>query len=148
MSTETSKKLEITRVIRADRERVFRAWTTAEDMIKWSCPEGASVVDVASDPRPGGAYHITMKIDDETTMTARGHYREVKAPERVVYTWDWDDEEHAVGETVVTVTFRDLGDATEVVLVHDLFPAAEAREGHAEGWKSCLDRLEGLVSGD
>ena len=146
MSTETSQKLEITRVIRADRERVFRAWTTAEEMMKWSCPEGATVVEVASDPRPGGSYHITMKIDEETTLTARGAYRAVEPPERVVYTWDWDDEEHAVGETLVTVEFRDLGDATEIRLVHDLFPAAEARDGHAEGWQSCLNRLERLVS--
>ena len=145
MSTETTSKLEITRIIRAPQERVFRAWTTAEDMVNWACPEGATVVDVASDPRPGGAYHITMKIDEETTLTARGIYREVSPPERVVYTWDWDAEEQALGETVVTVEFRDVGDATEVRLVHALFPSAEAREGHAEGWNSCLNRLEALV---
>ena len=146
MATQTDRKLEITRLFPAPRERLFRVWTHAEHMKQWSCPEGATVVDCASTPEPGGAYHITMDVGDGVLMTARGVYREVQPPSRLVYTWDWDEEDYAVGDTLVTVEFRDMGDATEVVLTHDFFPAIEARDGHAEGWGSCLDKMEKLVS--
>ena len=146
MATQTERKLEITRVLPAARERVFRAWTEAAQMKQWSCPEGAKVVDCSSTPEAGGAYHITMDVGEGLLVTARGVYREVTPHERLVYTWDWDEEDHAVGETLVTVEFRDMGDATEIVLTHDLFPAVEARDGHEQGWASCLNNLERLVS--
>jgi hypothetical protein len=46
----------------------------------------------------------------------------------------------------VTVEFFDRGDATEVVLTHELFPDAELAAKHNEGWTSCLNRLEGLFT--
>lgn len=58
------------------------------------------------------------------------------------------DPPYSVGETRVSVRFNDLGDSTEIVLVHDLFPAAEAAEGHRQGWTSCLDRLEAMFAAD
>ena len=44
----------------------------------------------------------------------------------------------------ITVEFNDLGDSTEVVLKHELFPDAEATANHEKGWTSCLNRLERL----
>ena len=73
---------------------------------------------------------------------AFGTYREIDEPRRLVYTWDWREEEFRVGETVVTIDFNEVDEGTEVVLVHEGFPAAEARDGHDEGWGSCLDQLE------
>ena len=146
MSTETTSRLSITRVINADRERVFRAWTEPEQIKKWSCPETVTLVDATADLRVGGQYSLSMKIDDETTLVASGTYREIESPSRLVYTWDWDHGDHAVGETLVTVEFKELGEATEVVLTHDLFPSAEARDGHEQGWGSCLNQLENLYA--
>ena len=146
MATMTERSLQIAREFPAPRERVFNAWTQADEMRAWSCPEGASVESVSSDLRPGGAYHVTMKIEDGSLITARGVYREVESPSRVVYTWDWDEEDHRMGDTLVTVEFEDLGERTRVVLTHDFFPAIEARDGHAQGWESCLDKLEKLVA--
>ena len=65
--------------------------------------------------------------------------------ERLVYTWDWEEPEHAVGETLVTVEFEAIGNATQVTLVHDRFPNADAASAHDEGWGSCLDRLEAAL---
>lgn len=50
-----------------------------------------------------------------------------------------------MGETLVTVEFRDRGGATELVLTHEAFPNAQARDGHEQGWTSYLGRLERLV---
>ncbi len=51
-----------------------------------------------------------------------------------------------MGETLVTVEFNDLDGSTEVVLTHELFPNAEAKSSHEEGWTSCLNRLERLFA--
>lgn len=145
MSTDTSTSLRLSRVINAKPETVFRAWTEPEQLKQWSCPEEMGVADAQVDLKVGGAYRIRMKSAEGSTYTAFGVYREVEAPQRLVYTWEWEEEEHRVGETVVTVEFNDLGESTEVVLTHELFPSAEAKAGHEEGWTSCLNRLERML---
>lgn len=145
MKTETSASLRLTRVIKTDPNTAFAAWTQPRHIKRWSCPEGHTVVDSQVDLRVGGAYRLQMRSDDGTVHTARGIYREIDAPHRLVYTWDWEEAEHQVGETVVTIEFRALGGDTEIVLTHELFPAEEAKEAHEVGWTSCLDRLEVAV---
>ena len=44
--------------------------------------------------------------------------------------------------TLITVTFHQQGDRTEVIMEHALLPNEEARQAHRDGWTSCLDRLE------
>ncbi|MDH3223214.1 MAG: SRPBCC domain-containing protein [Gemmatimonadota bacterium] len=145
MSVETGSSLRMTRLIHADRQAVWDAWTQPEQMKKWSCPQPGGVKDIAADFRVGGAYTLTMEVDGNR-HTAFGAYREIDAPRRLVYTWDWKEDDHAMGETVVIVEFEAKGDATEVVLVHEGFPAPEARAGHEEGWGACLAHFEGLFS--
>ncbi len=142
MATETSLSVHVSRVIRASREDVFRAWTKPELIRKWSCPEDARVLDSQVDLTVGGRYRLAMRTSDGTEHTAFGVYREIDPPKRLVYTWDWEGDDHSVGETVVTVDFNELGDSTEVVIHHEPFPTVEARDGHAEGWTSCLVNLE------
>ena len=77
---------------------------------------------------------------------AFGTYREVDEPKRLVYTWDWREEGQQMGETLVTVEFNEVEGGTEIVLVHDGFPADEARAGHGEGWELCLDHLVAHVA--
>ncbi len=146
MSTETATSLRITRVVKAKRETVFKAWTEPDQLMRWSCPEGATMEDAAVDLKVGGRYRIRMRGENGETHTAFGVYREIDRPGRLVYTWDWEESSHAMGETLVTVEFNEVGGATEVVLKHDLFPAPEARDGHEQGWASCLNRLEKLFA--
>lgn len=140
MSTETGTSLRITRVIKANPEKVFDAWTQAEQLKRWSCPEGMEVVDAQVDLTVGGRYRLRMESPEGKVHTAVGVYREIDRPQRLVYTWDWEEE--SIGETIVTVEFNGLDGSTEVVLTHELFPNAEAKVGHEEGWTSCLNRLE------
>ena len=145
MTVETANTVRITRLIRADRQRVWDAWTRPEHMRKWSCPAPGGVQDVAADLRVGGGYTLTMQVDG-TVYTAFGTYREIDEPRRLVYTWDWREEEHATGETVVTVEFVEEEGATRVVLVHEGFGSVEATKGHHEGWTACLAHLEAMFA--
>ena len=143
MSVKTVSAVNITRVIKADRQSVWDAWTQPEQMKQWACPAPGGLKGVTTDVRVGGAFELAMEVDG-MSHTAFGTYREVEEPSRLVYTWDWREADNAVGETVVTVEFNEVDGGTEVVLVHEGFPSTEARDAHNEGWTACLNNYEGL----
>ena len=136
--------LSLRRTFQASRERVFRAWTTPEEIKRWKGPgdRTASVVEV--DLRVGGAYRVHMRSPDGGEMRLVGVYREVDPPKKLVYTWSWEANPE-MGETLVTVEFLERGRATEVVLRHEFFPADEVRDQHAQGWHGSLDKLEKIL---
>jgi len=142
-TTETT--LNLRRIFKAPREKVFRAWTDPEELKTWWGPEGYATPSAEVDLRVGGKYRLgMMKLPDGELFYLAGIYREVRPPERLVYTWRWEAQpEH--GETQVTVEFREVEDSTEVVLTHELFPTEKARDDHNRGWSGCLDRLEKLL---
>ncbi len=144
--TRSEITLNLTRTYSAPREEVFRAWTEPEALKRWFAPSDEFSTPIAEvDLRVGGAYRIGMKPPDQEDMfIVVGTYREVQPPERLVFTWSWE-EGMDVGETLVTVQFRDLGGSTEVVLTHELFPNEQARDKHNEGWSGCLERLEKIL---
>ncbi len=128
------------RSIAAPRERVFDAWTTPELMRQWFCPNDTFSVAIAEvDLRVGGKYRIGMEDRNHVVRIAKGTYREVDRPERLVFTWSWD---HDPVETLVTLTFIDLGSATEITLKHEFLATVERRDDHAHGWTGCLLHLE------
>ena len=132
--------LTIRRTFPVARERLFRAWTDPAALRAWSCPIGFTVSLAEVDLRVGGAYRVAMlPADKSEPSVAYGTYRGLDPPSRLVYTWQWEGGE--MGETLVTVEFRDLGGETEVVLVHEMFPASDVRDLHNEGWASCLEHL-------
>ena len=48
-------------------------------------------------------------------------------------------------ETLVTVTFRDVGGKTEMTLLHERFANTEARDSHSHGWTGSFDKLAELL---
>jgi uncharacterized protein YndB with AHSA1/START domain len=147
MTTQTANSLRVTREINASVERVFEAWTDQDRLLAWFCPKDMEVAAASVDLRVGGRYRVSMRSPDGRTYTAVGEYREITAPDRLCFTWDWEEEEYGAGETLVTVELREIGDSTEVALTHEGFANQEAVDSHTEGWNSCFDRLENLFAG-
>lgn len=145
MSVESVEALRIARVVKADRQAVWDAWTQPEQMKAWACPAPGGMAGATADLRVGGAFTMHMVVEDNE-HNAFGTYREIDEPRRLVYTWDWREEEFAMGETVVTVEFNEVDGGTEIVLTHEGFPVKEARAGHDEGWIACLSHLEAHLS--
>ena len=141
-TAQTGTSLRVSRVIRADPETVFRAWTEPGQLSRWSAPEGVDVDCAEVDLVVGGRYRIRMKNPEGQEFNAVGVYQRIDRPHLLSYTWQWEEQEHNVGETLVTVQFYDRGGATEVVLVHERFPTAEDMAKHEQGWSSCVNRLE------
>ena len=141
--------LTITRTFDAPREVVFAAWTDAKQAAQWWGPQGFTTISCEMDVRPGGAYRACMRSPDGTRHCRRGTYREIVPPERLVFTFAWEDAAGDLGhETLVTVTFADAGRGkTRLTLHQALFETESARDAHQAGWTSCLERFAAYLAG-
>src|SRR5579863_9006416 len=142
MPTDTATGLVLRRTFDAPRERLFEAWTTPAIAREFLGPGDVKVEEIAMDPRVGGAYRIAFRRPDGELMVARGIYRELRAPERIVCTWAWDEDDAALErETMLTIEFHERGGKTELVLTHERFRDSEQRDNHEHGWTAILDRF-------
>ncbi len=154
MDAETStagksaeRELVITRVFDAPRALVFEAWAEPQHLMRWRGPKGFSISVLKMELRPGGAYRIHMRSPQGTDHWLRGVYREIVAPERLSFTWAWEDEQgRPRHETLVTVTFEELAGKTRLTLHQAVFESVTARDLHQAGWSSSLERLAELVA--
>ena len=145
LDAKAQTTLQLTRTFAAPRGKVFRAWTDPEEVKKWFHPPGYETPSAEIDLRVGGKYRLGMrKLPDGEVFYLSGSYREVRRPERLVYTWQWEAEPE-LGDTLVTVQFHDRGGSTEVVLTHKLFPTEKARQEHERGWSGGLDNLAKIL---
>jgi uncharacterized protein YndB with AHSA1/START domain len=143
--TAAPPTIEVRRTIRAPRQRVFDAWTKADQLKTWHAPGPMTVSLAEIDLRPGGAYRIHMREPDGKEHRVSGVYREVDPPKKVVYTWGWEGD-HVVKDSVVTIEFHERGDATEVVLTHAGIFDDQERGSHEKGWTAIMDKLESAYS--
>jgi uncharacterized protein YndB with AHSA1/START domain len=139
-ATTRTLSLELTRVFDAPRTRVFAAWTKAEALKQWFAPGDSHVERVEVDLRVGGAYLIHIRARDGKDWLASGHYREIRSPERLVFTLRWAHEPD-IADMVVTIQFRDRGERTELVLSQENIPNETSRTTHEYGWIGCFDKL-------
>jgi len=137
--------LHIKRVIAAPRSRVVRALTEPKQLAKWWGPHGFTNPTVEMDLRVGGSYRIAMQPPDGELFYLAGEFREVELPDRIAYTFRWEDPTPDDRETLVTLTLRDIGNSTELVLTQGTFAAERRRALHEQGWTDSFERLERLV---
>jgi uncharacterized protein YndB with AHSA1/START domain len=138
--------LQVQRRFDAPRERVFDAWTNP-DVLRtwWSAMPTMKPGDIEVDLREGGRYRMAMVTDTGEVHTVTGEYKEVRRPERLVYTWTWEsnpEEMQGSADTIVAVDFEADGDATTVTLTHTGFASAQIRDLHTHGWNGTFDSLE------
>ena len=142
--------LRLTRVFDAPRERVFAAWTEADQFMEWMCPPGFGLDECELDVRPGGVWRAKGYKADGSRFSKSGVYVEVKRPELLAFTWahhqveDWASPRGH--ETTVRVEFRALGKKTEIVLTQGPFVDTPSFAGHNQGWMGSFDKLETFLS--
>jgi uncharacterized protein YndB with AHSA1/START domain len=155
----------ISRVFDAPRDLVWKAFTEPERMKEWWGPKGFKVIASKMDLRPGGIYHYGMKGPDGSTMWGKFVFREIVAPQRLIFTNSFSDEaggitRHPMAPTwplqmLSTFTFEDEpGGKTKVTIRWlALNPTEEERKtfdtGHdsmRQGWGGTLDRLTAYLA--
>jgi uncharacterized protein YndB with AHSA1/START domain len=137
-----------TRVFDAARERVWREWTEPERFADWfggtDCEVPLSTV--AMEVRPGGALRATMFCGPgRREIRWRGEYREVAAPERLVFTIT--DQPDGDRYELVTVVLADLGDGrTEMRFEQRGHMRPDEYEHTKHGWGAFFDRIATRLS--
>jgi uncharacterized protein YndB with AHSA1/START domain len=145
--TEHDVALQLQHRFAAPRDQVFEAWTNPDVLKRWwraSDTWGTPLAEI--DAREGGSYRLSMRTEEGEVHTVFGEYREVSPPERLAFTWRWEEGPGPVmagsENTLVVVEFREDGDGTLVELTHSGFSGEEIKGMHEHGWQGVLASLE------
>ena len=143
----------VSRIFSAPRETVFKAWSSADHVKRWFCPNGYSVPEAAVDMRVGGAFEVCMRSPEGVDHWTKGTFTEVVAPELLTI------DHHVIDpcgggplfSAVTQVKFSAASEGTlmEVVQTYSFPATAQAEQmlkGAPEGWRQTLDKLEAEVS--
>ena len=154
----------ISRTFNAPRDLVFKAWTERERLMQWFGPKGFTMPIAKLDLRPGGSLHYCMRSADGKEMWGKFVYREIVAPERIVWVNSFSDKDgnltrhpmmpswpaemlstatfaEEARKTTVTVTWLPLNPTTEEVQVFE-----NMRGGMNQGWTGTFEQLEDYLA--
>ena len=83
----------IIRVLNAPRERVFKAWSEAEQLGQWWGAKGSGIRIINLDFRAGGGFHYAMQLPNGSEIWGKFTYEEIQPPERIVFISSFADAE-------------------------------------------------------
>src|SRR2546428_11743403 len=114
------------RTFDAPRARVFEVYTDPKLIPLWWGPRRYTTTVDKMDVRPGGVWRYISRGADGTEFAFHGTYREIKRPERLVSTFEF---EGMPGHVIVdTATFEERGGKTKGT-VTSRFESVEDRGG-------------------
>ena len=150
--TEVGQELTLvlSRRYAASREEVFDAWINPDVLRRWWAAAPTWQTPLAEvDAREGGTYRLSMQTDAGEIHTVSGEFTEVRPPERLTYTWAWEEGPDAAmagsERTLVVVDFAEYAGGTLVTLTHSGFSNEDIRGMHVQGWEAVLANLERAV---
>ncbi len=137
----------ITREFDAPRDVVFKAMTDPALIPQWWGPRKYETIVDTMDVRPGGAWRFINRGDGQE-FAFRGEYREVRAPERIVQTFEFEPLPGHI--SIETAVFTEQNGRT-LMTTHTRFASKEDRDGMiASGMESGLreshDRFAELLA--
>jgi len=150
VSKQGEREIHIEREFDAPRERVFEAFTDPEQIPQWWGPRGVTTVVDKLEARTGGDWRFVCKNEDGSEDAFRGTFREVTAPERITWTFEWGGMPGYV--SVDSTEFEDLGDGRTKVTTNSTFLFGEERDGMLGagmegGLSESYERLDELLAG-
>jgi uncharacterized protein YndB with AHSA1/START domain len=159
------QKFVITRIFDAPRDLMFKVWTECEHLNRWWGPKSFVMRHCKVDLRPGGLFHYRIQSPDGLEMWGKFVYREIVAPERLVFISSFSDENAGITthpmapnwprEILSTITFTERDGKTEVKvewLPHEATELErqtflEMKDSMNKGWTGTFEQLEGYLSG-
>lgn len=148
--------LEISRLLNASRERIWRAWSDPKLLAQWWCPKPWVTEVRAFEFKAGGSFHTYMHGPDgkggEGESDNPGCFLEIVPRKRIVgtstMTGGWHPAVSWLPMTAI-ITMADEGDGTRYV-ARCLHKDAADRKRHEEmgfyeGWGTCISQLEALA---
>ncbi len=139
-------EIELSRVLDAPRELVWKAWTEQEHLAQWWGPQGFTTTTHKRELKAGGCWRFVMHGPDGRDYENKITYLEVVAPERLSYKHGGEVDLEPVNFQV-TVTFEEVAPNKTKLTMKSIFPSKKARDfvireyNAVEGGKQTLGRL-------
>lgn len=155
-----AKEFVMSRIFDASRERVWQAFSGNDALMQWWGPKGWKMTVGTLDFRPGGFFHYRMEMDDGAEMWGKFVYREIVAPERLVFVNSFSDKGGALTrppfsdpwpiEILNTITLTEADGKTTLMLRSSPINASDEEQktfdiNHPsmnEGYNGTWDQLE------
>jgi uncharacterized protein YndB with AHSA1/START domain len=144
------EELVLTRQFDAPREKVFRAYSDCKHLKNWWGPRTWPLTQCKMDFRVGGKWHYCMTGPDGTEAWGLMIYKEIVAPERIVYEDHFSDKDgnqnKELPTTVATTEFQEK-DGKTIVKTIAKYPTPDDLKkvidmGMIPGITETFDRLE------
>lgn len=139
-------------------ERVFRAWTDPEKLVKWFAPEGCTIRFKMLNIEEGGQFHSCISNPQYGDCWCIGEYKEVTPNSRIVFTMINADENGKPvnpadigmdpdwpGETLVTVTLWEEDGKTKLQLRQTVLQELAKKTGAYPSWLQMLKNMRAMV---
>ncbi len=135
-------ELLIVRDFDAPASLLFTLWSDINHFKNWMGPEGFDCPEAEIDLRIGGKYRAMVRSKEHGDNCFGGEYREIDPPNRLVFTFKWDEGPSSEMETLVTITFRENANGVTTMTFHQSpFINVERRDSHIGGWTSLFNKL-------
>jgi uncharacterized protein YndB with AHSA1/START domain len=133
------------RVLKAPRERVYRAFLDPAALVRWIPPYGFTAKVDHLDASVGGTFRMSFtNFGSGTSHAFGGEYLELVPNERIRHTDAFEDA-NLPGTLIVTVTLSEASCGTELTIVQEGIPDIIPLDGCYLGWQESLDQLAKLV---
>lgn len=120
------REVVMARVVDADRETAFRAWTDHEQIVQWFGPSGFQITTHEIDIRVGGVWRFDMTAPDGTVFPNRMAFLRIEPLHLIEFTHG-SDRENDPDAFQMLVTFDEQDNGKTVVTLRQMHPTAERR---------------------
>jgi len=145
VTEDSAQVVRIERTFDAPAEDVFDAWTSAEVIRRWFKPgQDWRTPRAEVDLRVGGTVRVVMRAPDGSEVGAMGEYTVIERPNRLAFTWTFDDD--PTNQQMIELEFTERDGATTVLFVNSNISHEERRDRQYGGWQACLDNIERVLT--
>lgn len=149
----------ISRTFDVSKDLLFKIWTDPQHLMNWWGPKGYTVKQATIDLTPGGLFHYCLVAPDGAEMWGKFLFREIDAPNRLVYINSFSDEKggttvHPLApdwprDMLSTVTFVEENGKTTVEIEWSPYNATETQRkvfrdsfpSMKGGWSGTFEKL-------
>jgi uncharacterized protein YndB with AHSA1/START domain len=136
------------RVLKANPEKVYRAFTEPNAFSAWLPPYGYFAEVHQMDVYAGGTYKMSFtNFSTGNSQSFGGEYLELDPNAFIKYTDKFDDP-NLPGDMITSVWFKKNSVGTELKIIQEGIPSAIPVESCYLGWQESLEKLKKLVEPD
>lgn len=160
MSSETeTHDVVVTRTFDAPQERVWRAWSDPNEVMRWWGPQGFTSPMCRMEFREGGTTLVSMRSEQGWELFNTWTYRSIEPMARIEFVQGFADKDGnrvapaelglppGIPEEVRhVVTLSAVDESTTELTVHEYgYPNAQIAEISRAGLEQCLDKMRASV---